>query len=54
MKKPKFPLWIVFVLAALVGGLVAVGTLSNKNVQTFSEHDHDHDGKADHGENDHH
>ena len=47
MKKPKFPLWIVFVLAALVGGLVAISTLNNKNVHIVeeSEHEHEHDNK---------
>lgn len=54
MKKPGIPLWALAVLALLIGGLVAVSTLTNKNVQTFGEHDHDHDGKPDHADGDHH
>lgn len=54
MKKPGFPIWAVVLLVLLVGGLAVVTGLSNKNVQTFSDHDHDHDGKPDHGEGEHH
>ena len=53
MKKPGFPLWIVAVLLMLVGGLVLINTFNSKNVQTFGDHDHDHDGKADHAEGAH-
>ena len=53
MKKPGFPLWIVVVLIALIGGLVAVSAMNNKNVETFADHDHDKDGKADHGDGEH-
>jgi hypothetical protein len=54
MKKPAFPLWAIGLLALLVGGLVAMNTINSKNVQTFADHDHDHDGKADHADGDHH
>jgi hypothetical protein len=50
MKKPGFPIWLVAVLVLLIGGIVVVTAVSNKNVQTFADHDHDHDGKADHGD----
>jgi hypothetical protein len=53
MKKPSFPIWAIVALVVLVGGLIAVSSMSNKNIQTFSEHDHDHDGKSDHGDNEH-
>ena len=49
MKKPKFPLWILILLVGLIGGIVAITSSTNKNVQKFSDHDHDRDGKADHG-----
>lgn len=53
MKKPGFPLWIVAVLVLLVGGLIAISTLSSRNVQVFPEHDHDHDGQPDHANDAH-
>jgi hypothetical protein len=53
MKKKPFPWWVLALIGALIGGMVAVNTLNQKaqggNVQTFGEHDHDHDGKPDHG-----
>lgn len=53
MKKPPFPLWIVAFLVLLVGGLVAMNAMNSKNVTVYPEHDHDHDGKPDHGEGAH-
>lgn len=54
MKKPRFPLWGIVVLALLlVGAAVAVNIVrdraSGNAIAVFDEHDHDHDGKPDHG-----
>jgi hypothetical protein len=54
MKKPSFPLWIIALLVLLIGGLVAISSSTNRNIQPAVEHDHDHDGKADHAEGEHH
>jgi paraquat-inducible protein B len=57
MKRKPFPFWVLGLIAALVGGMVAVNLLSqkaqNQNVQVFDSHDHDHDGKPDHDANTH-
>jgi paraquat-inducible protein B len=55
MKRKPFPYWILGLIAALIGGMVAMNVLNQKSsgVEVFAEHDHDKDGKPDHGKDVH-
>jgi hypothetical protein len=50
MKKPGIsPIWIALIAIALLGGVVAVNMIKDGNTPKAVEHDHDGDGKSDHG-----
>jgi hypothetical protein len=48
-KKGGSRVWLIIALALFIGTLVGLQFLNNINTTTAVEHDHDGDGKPDHG-----
>jgi hypothetical protein len=50
MKKTGLsPIWIALIALVLIGGVVAMNVFKDKTAPQAVEHDHDGDGKSDHG-----
>jgi hypothetical protein len=50
MKKPGIsPIWIALLALLLIGGVVAMNVMKDSSTTKAVEHDHDNDGKSDHG-----
>ena len=48
-KRGRFPLALLLAALLLVGAVVGLVILNDRNVTIYDAHDHDHDGKPDHG-----